>query len=117
MDIDIDALNNYREVLRQREAEERKRKARRERQDHSKAGKIYWPSEEDPIVWAFAKDSEDFWIGVTNFCQYAYDKGSPEFIPKYVKDYDSNGFSGLTFKLLSDRWNKKEFTIQFIEKD
>jgi hypothetical protein len=115
MAINIDALNEYQKILRQREQEERKRKARRERIDTTKAGKIYWPSEKDPLVWCWAKDEVDFWKGITNFAQYAYDKGSPEFIPKYVSEYDSRGYAGLTFKLLSDKWNNQEFQFEFID--
>jgi hypothetical protein len=117
MDIDIDSLNAYREILRQREAEERKRQQRRGRIDNTKEGKQYWPSEDAPIVWCHAKDSEDFWKAINNFAQYAYDYASPEIIPRYPSKYDSRGYAALVFKLLAEKYNNSEFRFEFIEKD
>lgn len=116
-DIDIDALNNYQKILRQREAEERKRQQRRGRIDNTKEGKQYWPSEDAPIVWCQSKDAFDFWKGVEAFCQYAYNNKSPSHIAPYLPDRSNRGYAALIFKLLAARWNKQEFNIQFIEKE
>lgn len=116
--IDIDALNEYQKILKQREQEERRRQQRRDRIDDTKQHKIYWPSEEDHILWCSAKDSQDFWRGVEAFCQFAYNNGSPSHIAPYPPNRsNSRGYAALVFKLLADKWNCGDFRIEFIEVD
>lgn len=76
----------------------------------------YWPSEKDYLVWCKAEDQSEFYLGIEEFCQYAFDHKKP--MPMPLRPMNTNKTHQIryrTFSFLARRWNAGDFTIQFKE--
>lgn len=96
------------EVARRSEKERRRESANKYGNESSN---INW---NDIVYCRYRRDESDFWIGVKSFLQRLYDLRSPKWLDPYGSDC-KQGFSALIHKLLCEKYNRKEFKVQFIE--
>lgn len=97
-----------------KEAAKRGEKERR-RQNAYKYGNESSSANWHNIVYCkYRRDEDDFWLGVESFLQRLYDAKSPKFLNPYGAD-SNRGFSSLIHKLLCEKYNRKEFQVQFKE--
>ena len=68
----------------------------------------------DIVYCKYRRDEEEFWIGVETFLQRLYDAKSPKWLNPYCAE-SNRGFSSLIHKILCEKYNRKEFRVQFLE--
>jgi hypothetical protein len=66
------------------------------------------------VYCKFRRDEEEFWVGVETFLQRLYDAKSPKWLNPYGAD-SKQGFSSLIHKILCEKYNRKEFKVEFKE--
>ena len=77
--------------------------------------KIYWPSHDNPVLWAYKHSEHEMYMGLELWLQHLYDL-RPNVMPrKPLNGYNTNKARFRFWSMLSDKWNQGMLTVEFIE--
>lgn len=77
--------------------------------------KIYWPSHDNPVLWAYAHSRDEMYMGLELWLQHLYDLRPNEMPRKPLNGYNTNKARFRFWSMLSDKWNQGTLTVEFIE--
>jgi hypothetical protein len=79
--------------------------------------RVYWPSRENPVLWAYKHSEAEMFRGLELWLQHLYDIRPNEMPRRPINGFDGSKARFRFWSMLSDKWNQGNLTIEFIETD
>ncbi len=112
---DKQTLRLLKQQLEQKALENSKLRFEKASQDSS--NRIYWPSRENPVLWAYKHSEAEMFRGLELWLQHLYDIRPNEMPRRPINGFDGSKSRFRFWSMLSDKWNQGNLTIEFIETD